>query len=130
MKKVKISGKIVATLSQDKVKFGHPEQERKYSSASQPYIFAIINRWDVEMNKSLLTSGSQSTSSAVIVVHDLGSESFLKRIAASQTGVAKFQETRLLSPIQLRRQAMKALIRSEERRKELLKQEENLESEA
>jgi hypothetical protein len=130
MKKVKVSGKNVTLLSHDKANFEYPQQVREYSNSSQTGTFAFPNRWDVEASKSLPTSGSQMTSKGVFVVHDLGSESFLKRTAASQIGVAKFQETRLLSQIELRRRTTEALRRAKERLEELLRQEENLENES
>jgi hypothetical protein len=119
MKKFKVDKKG-ASQSQDKVKYERPQQEREYSSVAQPVFFVLSNRWGVEVSRSIITSGSQSTSKVAVADNDMGSESFLKLIAASQTGLVRFQETRLLSSKELRRRASEALKKSEERRKQLL----------
>jgi hypothetical protein len=124
MRKFKVEmNKKGATQSQDKIK-EHSQEERDNSSIDQPLVFIFSNRWDVEAGRSVITSGSQSTSKVVVADYDLGRESFLNQIAASQTGLVRFQETRLLSSKELRRRAMKAFKKAEERRKQLLSLEE------
>ncbi len=130
MKKVKLADRKDTPHSHGKVKYEYFQQEREYSSIGHSVIFVPPNRWGVEVGKSVITSGSQSTSRVVVADNDLGSESFLNQIAASQTGVAKFQETRLLSSTELKRRALEALKRAEERRKELLRQEADIDSES
>ena len=85
------------------------------------------NRWAIEPMRNTISSGSQS-SSYVINVIDVGSENFIYRAAASQTDINKFLETRVKSLVDIKRRALDALDRSEQERKDRLKQEADQES--
>lgn len=131
MKKVMVPGKKIAMPSYEQVRFVYPEQERDYSASSSPTgTFIIPNRLKVEEGKNLPVSGSQITSKDILVVYDFGNESFYLRTASSQTDVAKFRETRLITPMEIRRRTKEAFDRSEQKRKELAQQEAILEGES
>jgi hypothetical protein len=127
LKKIKVVDKKSTLPSQNKVKYEHSQMDREYSSITQPVYFVFSNRWGVEVGKSMITSGSQAASKVALVENDLGSESFLNQIAASQTGVTRFVETRLLSSLTLKQRTLEALRRADEKRNELLRQEEDVE---
>jgi hypothetical protein len=129
MKNVKSSGKNTAAMSHDKVEFVDPEQERDYSS-SEPTgsSYVATNRREVEAKKAQPISEEQMTSKLISDIVDLGSESLTSGSAASQTGIANFRETRIISNALLRKRALEALKQAEQRREEFLLQETSPES--
>jgi hypothetical protein len=127
MKRTKTSGGKIAMSSHTKSEFVFqvPEGEDTITNVSGTYV--LQNRWDVEAQKSLLILGSQATSD-IAIGDDLGSESFRSRTSASQTAVDKFQETRILSFGEIKHRTLDAIKRAEQKRKELIQQEADLES--
>ena len=122
MKKFRVE-KRSATQSQDRIK-EYIEPVSDSSSVDQPVFFIFPNRRDVVVGESLITTGSHSTSNAIVADNDLGNEGFVNMIVASQTGLEKFQETRVLSSKEIRRLTIEAFKKAEERRKQRLSLEE------
>lgn len=123
MKKVKVDHKREAKPSQDKVTY-QTHQLLGLSSSDQTSGFNFPNRRDVEVQIFVNTSGSMVTSGTVVFDSDMGGEGYLSRIASSQIGVDRFQETRVLSSKEIKRRAMEALRKEIERRKKLIDMEE------
>ena len=84
------------------------------------------NRHVVETRKGQVILKNQSTSD-IEIGEDLCHENFSKRSSASQTEPDRFQDTRLISPVILQQRSIEAMKKKEQKHKELLAQEANLE---
>lgn len=123
MKKVTLSGKKVSRPSHAKVPSSSIDTGSASSIKKDVEVYVPRNnRWNVELKKGQMISDTQITSD-VRISSDIVSENTNSRTAASQTSANRFQETRVMSVVELRKRAIAALKLQEQKRKKLLEQE-------
>ena len=128
MKEVREIGSSTALQIKNSNNFEFPATSIENSSLEQLFVYVISNRRIVEIGKNMISPRSQSTSKVAKAADDLGKESYLNQIAASQTGFLRYQETRIVSIKLLNKRVMEALKRINEMREEMSKYEDELEN--
>ncbi len=118
MKKITNTNDTVSSFSQDPSNILTFQNLSDKSNPSGTH----NNRRSFESRKRRLLSDNQITSD-IEIINDFSTKEFDSRVVASQTDIDRFQETRILSLEDVRRQSLEALKRVEKAQKEIVEME-------
>jgi hypothetical protein len=115
-----VTSQIGSELTQD-----NSQTTNVLSSKSRNNV--IQNRTIVEFRRKQLTSNNHATEN-IAIVQELGNNSFSDKSSAAQIEPNRYLETRLVSPEDIKRRAIESIKRTENKRRELLLENEPIDN--
>ena len=110
--------------TQDSIKLNYDRIGLRVISSNPLFSSSHINRWNFDLVKNQITSGSQTILTTEENQQNTDFDFFINPNAASIIGVNHYQETRILSVNELKHKTFEAFQRLEEQKKRINKQNE------